>query len=73
MDLYMVADKKGHWEAAVFTRKADAIAWAEVNGHEFVDRITANEPNTEENVWERPDHVRRTQVPEYRNLLMPGR
>jgi hypothetical protein len=48
---YLVASKRDAYESAVFTRKAEAIEYAQMIGAVAVDRVELNEPNTEREVW----------------------
>jgi hypothetical protein len=48
---YLVASKRDAYKSAVFTRKAEAIEYAQMIGAVAVDRVELNEPNTEREVW----------------------
>ena len=48
---YMVASKGDAYESAVFTRKADAIEYAQIIGAVAVDRVELNSPHSEHEVW----------------------
>jgi hypothetical protein len=48
---YLVASKGDAYESAVFTRKAEAIEYAQIIGAVAVDRVEVNSPNSEHEVW----------------------
>ena len=48
---YLVASKGDAYESAVFTRKAEAIEYAQIIGAVAVDRVELNSPNSEHEVW----------------------
>jgi|688.fasta_scaffold238750_4 hypothetical protein len=48
---YLVASKPDTYESAVFTRKAEAIEYAQMIGAVAVDRVELNSPNSESEVW----------------------
>jgi hypothetical protein len=48
---YLVASKGDAYESAVFTRKAEAIEYAQMIGATAVDRVELNSPNSEREIW----------------------